>query len=69
MEEPTQSESDRTADPPQGDSFQQQAFNQRLLLLRDDVIFWDKDKGTPTDLALVVLFPCVNAAYSGESDQ
>jgi len=62
LQEPAEPYSYHAADPTQGNSFQQPSFNHRPLHLRDDMIFWNTDKGTSTGLALVVLFPRVNAA-------
>jgi hypothetical protein len=62
IQQPAQPHSYHPADPAQGNPFQQQSFNHCPLLLRNNMIFRNQDKGTSTGLALVVLFPRVNAA-------
>ena len=46
LPEPAEPYAYHAADPTPGNSFQPQSFNHRLLRLRDDMIFWNKDKGT-----------------------
>jgi hypothetical protein len=55
------------AAPAQGDSFQPPSFDHRPLLLRDDMICWDTDKGTSTGLARGVVFPRIEYARSAST--
>jgi hypothetical protein len=48
LQEPLQPDAYCTADPPERDSLQQEAFNQRALFLGDHKIFWRKNKGPTT---------------------
>jgi hypothetical protein len=60
LQEPLQPNAYSAADPAQRNPLQQQTFNQRSLLLRDEMVLWSKDKGTATEFATMVLFARVN---------
>src|SRR5262245_46829558 len=64
LHEPPEPDTHRTTDPAQRDSFQQQSFNQRTLLLGNQMIFWIADKGPATHFAAVILFAGMNVTIS-----
>jgi len=53
-----------TTAPTQRDSFQQESLNERPLLLRDDMVLRDQDKGSATHFAAVILFAGMDVTIS-----
>jgi hypothetical protein len=49
---------------PQGNSLQQQAFNQRPCVIRDEVLIRTSDTLAPAVFALMILFAIMNVAIS-----
>ena len=59
-QEPLEGDAHRTTDAAQRETFQQQAFDERTLVLRDEVLFKTVDKLPSAVVALLVLFAMVN---------
>jgi hypothetical protein len=56
VQQPRETDTYRTTAPAQRDALTQQVFNQRALLLSNDVVFWAGHKLAPTRFALMMLF-------------
>jgi hypothetical protein len=56
VQQPRETDTYRTTDPAQRDALTQQVFNQRALLLSNDVVFGAGHKLAPTRFALMMLF-------------
>jgi hypothetical protein len=63
-QEPLETDAHRAADPPPGDSLEQESFNERALLPYDHLIFWIEDKGPATLFTALVLFPGMDMTVS-----
>jgi hypothetical protein len=56
VQQPRETDTYRTTDPAQRDALTQQVFNQRALLLSNDVVFRAGHKLAPTRFALMIRF-------------
>src|SRR5262245_48241577 len=61
-QEPLESDAYRTTDAAQRETFQQQAFDERRLVLRDEVLFKTVDKLPSAVVTVMILFAIVNMA-------
>ena len=59
-QEPLEGDAHRTTDAAQRETFQQQAFDERTLVLRDEVLFKTVDKLPSAVVAVMILFTVVN---------
>jgi hypothetical protein len=62
VQQPRETDSHRTTDPAQRDALAQQLFNQRALLVRNDVAFGAGHTLASTRLALMMLFASASMA-------
>ena len=56
MQQPRETDTYRTTDPAQRDALAQQVLNQRVLLVRNDVVFGAGHKLASTRFSLMILF-------------
>jgi hypothetical protein len=64
VQQPRETDTYRTTDPAQRDALAQQVFNQRALLVRNDVVVKAGHKLASTRVAVMMLFAGVRMAIS-----
>lgn len=64
LQEPAETDSHCTTNPPQRDALQQESFNEETLLRGDHVIARIEDKSPATQFTSVILFPSMDMAIS-----